>query len=184
MFEDISYTLQQCGCFFIFGAFLGVCYEPLRILRMLFRHNTVAVFTEDLLFFSLSGLLTFIMSLWVGIGYFRIYYVIFAFLGACCYFLTLGKLMNRIFRKTSRTLKRGICAIFKKIKPKMDKLFSTIEQILKPLFVDIADFYHNKVLNGKKALPNTDEMVYNNNIPSKNGGESGSVIKAQIRKKA
>ncbi len=184
MFEDISHTLQQCGCFFIFGAFMGLCYEPLRVLRMLFKHNAAIVFAEDLLFFSLSGLAAFITALWVGIGYFRIYYLIFAFFGACCYFLTLGMLINRVFRRASKTIKNGICAIFRKIKSKTDKFFGTIKQILKPLFVNIAEFLRNKVFTGKKALPNTDEIVYNNNIPSKNGGESGSVIKAQIRKKA
>ena len=184
MFEDIGYTLQQCGCFLIFGIAAGLCYEPLRILRMLFRHNAALVFVEDLLYFSLVGLAAFITSLWVGIGYFRIYYVVFAFLGACCYFLTLGMLINRIFRKVSKGIKRGICAISQKIKPKIGKLFGTIKQIFRPFFGNIADFLHDKVFTGKKDLPNTDEIVYNNNIPPKNGGENGSVIKAQIRKKA
>ena len=184
MFEDVGYTLQQCGCFLIFGIFAGLCYEPLRILRMLIRHNTAAVFIEDLLFFALVGLSAFITSLWVGIGYFRIYYVVFAFLGACCYFLTVGMLINRFFRKLSKAIKRGICAISQKIKPKTDKIFGIIKQIFEPLFGNIADFLHNKVFTGKKDLPNTDEIVYNNNIPPKNGGESGSVIQAKIRKKA
>lgn len=162
---------------------MGLCYEPLRVLRMLFRHNTAAVFVEDLLFFSLGGLATFIMSLWVGIGYFRIYYLVFVFLGACCYFLTVGMMINRISKKTAKYVKKKLCAIYKKIKPKRDKLFSAIDQILKPLFVYIADFYRNKVFNDKKALPKADEMVYNNNNLPVNGGEGGSAIKAQIRKK-
>lgn len=184
MFEDIGYTLQQCGCFFIFGVFMGLCYEPLRVLRMLFKHNTAAVFIEDLLFFSLSGLATFIMSLWVGIGYFRIYYIVFVLLGACCYFLTVGMLINRISKKAAKSVKKGLYAVYKKIRLKRDKLFSAIRQILKPLFVNIADFYHKKVFYRKKALPKADEKVYNDNNLPVNGGEVGSVIKAQIRKKA
>lgn len=184
MFEDISYTLQQCGCLFIFGAVMGLCYEPLRLLRLIFRHNIAAVFIEDLLFFSLSGFTCFITALWVGIGYFRIYYIVFAFLGACCYFLTLGMLLNRMSKKTAKLLKKILYAVYNKIKPKMVKCFSTIYQIVKPLFVSIADFYHNKLLNCKKDLPNTDEIVYNSKNTSENGGEGGSVIKAQIRKKA
>lgn len=184
MFEDISYTLQQCGCFFIFGAVMGLCYEPLRVLRMLFKHNTVTVFVEDLLFFSLSGFASFVVSLWVGIGYFRVYYMVFAFLGACCYFLTIGMLINRISKKAAKFIKRGIYAVYKIIKPKAAKIFGTVVQMFKSLFVNIADFYHNKVSDRKKDLPNADEMVYNkNNLPI-NGGENGSVIKAQIRKKA
>lgn len=184
MFEDISYTLQQCGCFFVFGAVMGLCYEPLRLLRMMFKHNIAAVFIEDLLFFSLSGFACFITALWVGIGYFRIYYIVFAFLGVCCYFLTLGMLLNKILKKTVKIIKAFFCAIYKKIKPIFVGFFSTIYQIIKPLFVNIADFFHNKLLKPKKGLPNTDEMVYNNKNTFEDGGESGSVIKAQIRKKA
>ena len=114
MFEDISYTLQQCGCFFIFGAVMGLCYEPLRLLRMMFKHNIAAVFIEDLLFFSLSGFACFITALWVGIGYFRIYYIVFAFLGVCCYFLTLGMLLNKISKKAVKAVKAILCAIYKK----------------------------------------------------------------------
>ena len=184
MFEDISYTLQQCGCFFIFGAVMGLCYEPLRLLRMMFKHNIAAVFIEDLLFFSLSGFACFITALWVGIGYFRIYYIVFAFLGVCCYFLTLGMLLNKISKKAVKAVKAILCAIYKKIKPIFVRLFSIIYQKIKPMFVNIADFFRNKRLNSKKDLQNTDEVVYNNKNTLENGGEGGSVIKAQNRKKA
>lgn len=163
---------------------MGLCYEPLRLLRMMFKHNIAAVFIEDLLFFSLCGFTAFITALWVGAGYFRIYYIVFAVLGACCYFLTLGVLLNRILKRSVRALKRLICAIYNRIKPKIVKFFSTIYQKIKPLFVNIAENVHNKVVSGKKDLPNTDKVVYNNRNTLSNGGESGSAIKAQIKKKA
>ena len=52
------------------------------------------------------------------------------------------------------------------------------------MFVNIADFFFFLRLNSKKDLQNTDEVVYNNKNTLENGGEGGSVIKAQIRKKA
>ncbi len=163
---------------------MGLCYEPLRFLRMMFKHNIAAVFIEDLLFFSLCGFTAFVTALWVGAGYFRIYYIVFAALGACCYFLTLGMLLNRIIKRAVKAIKKVICAIYKIIKPKTVKFFGTIYQKIKPLFVNIAEIFRNKVVSEKKDLSNTDKLVYNNKNTLNNGGESGSAIKAQIRKKA
>ena len=75
MFENINSTFAQCLSFLAAGAVFGLCYELLRLLRMLFPHPTVLVFIEDTLFFAACGLVSFIIALWVGMGYFRIYYI-------------------------------------------------------------------------------------------------------------
>lgn len=186
MFEDISYTFQQCGCFFVFGVLMGLCYECPRILRIIFKHNVAAVFIEDLLFFSLFGFFSFVLALWIGIGYFRIYYIVFELLGACCYFLTLGKLVNLLSRRLLGVVKNLFCTIYKKIKPKLDIIFSTIAQFIKPVFGNIADFFGNVLLKGKKVLQSPHKKVYNSKNQADKRGEnsSGNTIKAQIRKKA
>lgn len=165
---------------------MGLCYELLRILRMIFKHNVAAVFIEDMLFFSAFGFFSFVLALWVGIGYFRIYYVVFELLGACCYFLSLGRLVNCLFRKLVGLAKKLFCSIYKKIKPKIDTIFSTIAHFMKRVFSYIAEFFANALLKGKKVLPKPYEKVYNNkNITDKRGETgSGNKIKAQIRKKA
>ena len=76
MFENIDSTFYQALCFLAAGAAFGLCYELLRFIRMLFRHHAVVVFIEDTLFFTVCGFVSFIIALWVGIGYFRIYYPI------------------------------------------------------------------------------------------------------------
>ena len=184
MFENISSTLQQCGCFFIAGLFMGLFYEILRFLRMTFRHNTVAVFIEDTLYMSMWGLISFIIALSVGIGYFRIYYVIFELLGAAFYFLTLGRAVNFIMRRSIGKVKKFFYAIYKKFKPKLVSFFSFIAKKFKSLFGKIAEIMPNAVLNSKKDLQSKGEMLYNIKVQSNEGGEVNSVIKAKIRKKA
>lgn len=184
MFENISSTLQQCGSFFIAGLIMGLLYEALRFLRMMFRHNTAAVFIEDTLYMSVWGLISFIIALSVGIGYFRIYYAVFELLGAVLYFLTLGRGVNFLMRRSVGSVKRFFYAIYKKIKPKSVAFFSLIAKKIKPIFGKIAEIIPSAVLNRRNDLKSDDEIVYNVKVPSNEGGESNNVVKAKIRKKA
>ena len=90
MFETISQTLLLGGYFLILGVILGLCYELFRFLRLLRRHNTLAVTIEDCLFFSFSAIVSFIVALSVGGGFFRVYYVFFEAAGFVLYYFTLG----------------------------------------------------------------------------------------------
>lgn len=187
MFENINSTFVQCLSFLAMGAVLGLCYELLRVLRMLFRHPTVMVFIEDTLFFAACGLVSFILALWVGIGYFRIYYIVFEAIGASLYFLTLGRLINYCLRKAVNAAKKISRSLYGKIKPKAAVLFMPIGKKVKGLFSNIAEFFSGLIFNHKKHLQSTDEMLYNSKIDSiENSGEGsvvGGVIKAKIRKK-
>lgn len=187
MFENIDSTFYQALCFLAAGAVFGLCYEVLRFIRMLFRHHAVVVFIEDTLFFILCGFVSFIIALWVGIGYFRIYYMAFEVLGASLYFLTVGKVLNALLRRAVKGLKRLFCAIYRKIKPKLTELFVPFARKIKAWFGNIAENVIKPIFNSKKHLQSTDEMLYNNKVHSavqlNKGGENGGVIKAQIRKK-
>lgn len=181
MFENISSTLQQCGVFFIAGIIMGLFYEVFRTLRMAVRHHAVIVFIEDILFFSLCGVASFIIALTVGIGYFRIYYVVFEVLGAGIYFLTLGRLINLLIKKVIKVIKRFFYAVYKKISPKVETAFVTSAKKARKTFVKIAEIMPKPAFIHKNDLPKSDEMVYNIKTPLNNGG-SGNAIKAKIRR--
>lgn len=186
MFENINSTFNQCICFLAAGAALGLCYEVLRLLRMLFYHPTVLVFLEDTLFFAACGLVSFIIALWVGMGYFRIYYIVFEAIGALLYFLTLGRMINFCLRKAVKGVKRFFSKIYRKIKPKIKVLFMPFAKKIKSLFSKIAEFVPRPSVNPKNHLKSESEMLYNNShttLNSDGGGGKGSVIKAKIRKK-
>lgn len=184
MYENISSTLGQCYYFFISGIIFGLFYELLRFLRMLIKHHAAAVFIEDIFYFAVCAFVSFVISLSVGIGYFRIYYIVFEALGAFLYFITVGRFINKLLKSVVKVIKKFIYAIYKEIQPKIAAAFVTIAAKIKLLFGKIAEnmpkveFYH------QKGLKTTNKVMYNNKVPLSEGGESNRVIKAQIKKKA
>lgn len=191
MFENINSIFNQCSSFLAAGAVFGLCYEVLRFLRMLFPHPTAVVFLEDTLFFAACGLVSFIIALWVGMGYFRIYYIAFEAIGAILYFLTLGRLINFCLRHAVRGIKKLFGKLYKSVKPviitKTKSIFMPFATKIKALFSKIAEFVPKPTFNYKKRLQSNSEILYNNNIhstlDSDEGGGSRNVIKAKIRKK-
>lgn len=182
MFEEISSTLQQCGVFFVLGIVLGLLYEPLRFARMLFRHNTVAVCVEDALFMSFCAFVSFVTALWVGIGYFRIYYVFFELVGAAAYFFSLGRALNFVLKRSVRSIKRIFSSIFQKIYNKIRNFIVSIAVKAKPIFSKIAEIAKNVGFYRKKDLSNVNDLLYNEKVQTDIGGENKGVIRAQIRR--
>lgn len=183
MFENISSTLQQCAYFFAAGLIMGLFYEVLRFFRMILRHNIVAVCIEDTLYLSICALISFIIALTVGIGYMRIYYIVFEAMGAAIYFLTVGYLLNHILRRISGAAKRLIRTIAKKAGQCLGKVFAPIGKKISWIFSYIAENIRNSVFNSKIHLKKMGEMEYNKKVPSIGGGEHTGVVKAKIRKK-
>lgn len=181
MYENISSTLQQCGVFFLAGIVMGLSYEVFRTLRIAVRHHAVIVFIEDILFFSLCGVVSFIIALTVGIGYFRVYYAVFEVLGAGVYFLTLGRAVNFLLKKVIKGIKRFFYAIYKKLSPNVERSFVAFAKKTKKVFVKIAEIVPIPKLIRKNDLPKSAEMVYNVRTPQNEGG-SGNAVKAKIRR--
>ena len=183
MFENISSTLHQCAYFFAAGLFMGLFYEILRFFRMILRHNIVALCIEDTLYLSFCSLISFIIALSVGIGYMRIYYIVFEAMGAAVYFLTVGRLLNYFLRCISSGTKRIIRAVVKKTGNFLGKVFAPIGKKIMTIFSKIAENLRNSALYNKKHLKKAGKIEYNNKAQSIAGGEYTGVVKAKIRKK-
>ena len=186
MFESINDTLNQCGCFFMTGFIFGLIYEGLRFLRLLIRHNAVALAIEDVLFFSVFAFVCFTVSLVVGSGYFRLYYAVCAFSGGIVYYFTLGKLAQLVFKRIIGGIKRFLRFVLSKIGKILDRIFVVIKHKIEPVFVKCNENTKRVVENTKKRLPKKRSVLYNNKANSevKKEGVYANVIKAQVRKKA
>ena len=183
MFENISSTLQQCAYFFAAGLIMGLFYEVLRFSRLILHHNTVAVCIEDALYLSACAFVSFIIALSVGIGYMRIYYIVFEAMGAGIYFLTVGRLLNSLLRRISGAAKRFILFVVKGIWRYLGKFFAPIAKKIRLLFSKIAENTRNSAFFSKIHLKNSNEIRYNKKVQSIDGGERTGVVKAKIRKK-
>lgn len=162
---------------------MGLFYEALRFLRMILHHNTIAVCVEDTLYLSICALISFIIALSVGIGYVRIYYIVFEAMGAAIYFLTVGRLLNYVLRRISSGTKRFIRAVFKKIWHILGKVFAPIGKKIRLIFGNIAENARNTAFYSKMHLKRTGGIEYNKKVQSVGGGENAGVVKAKIRKK-
>ena len=162
---------------------MGLFYEALRLIRMLLRHNTVVVCIEDTLYMSLCALISFIMALAVGIGYMRIYYIVFEAMGAMIYFLTVGRLLNFVLRRISKEAKRIVFTVAKKIWRFLGKVFAPIDKKIRQTFGNIAEIIRKRGFYSKMHLQKSDGIEYNKKVPSVAGGEHTGVVKGQIKKK-
>lgn len=74
-----------------FGFILGLIYDFFRILRILIIKNSKAVPVQDIVYFLLCAMLTFVFLLVINNGRFRLNIFVALVSGFTVYYLTLGK---------------------------------------------------------------------------------------------
>lgn len=123
----------------LFGVILGIIYDLFRILRIVIRWTKIQIIFQDILYFSLSGVLTFLFMLAVNLGEVRLYIVVGEFLGWLVYYLTVGELvlkgtlfvvriLEKVFRKIKQKLFLPLVPVFEKLR---NKLMSSIMMLKK-----------------------------------------------------
>ena len=101
------------GFSIIFGAFLGIFYDIFRIIRIFFKCKFWNVFIQDIIYFFLSGVSTFLFILFINSGEIRFYILAGELMGFTLYYLTLGSLVYGIFYRFSRVIKKFFTKIFR-----------------------------------------------------------------------
>ena len=96
MADFISGELFKLAMSIGFGAAMAVIYDIFRILRRIVPHNTVAVSTEDLLFWVCLGFPAFGFVLFINDGIFRLYFVLGIMLGIFVYRETVSRILVKI----------------------------------------------------------------------------------------
>ncbi len=138
MEQLLTEELAVMGYAALFGVAVGIIYDLFRVLRLLFRPTVAAVFVEDLLFFFLTALLTSIFVFTFHSGVLRLYIVVCAAAGAALWYMTLGRIGYRLWRRAADRIRHMIAVLSaplrriwskfrqktgKKMKKKMKKLF-------------------------------------------------------------
>ncbi len=91
------------------GVVIGVLYDLFRILRLCFTDHKAVVVIQDILFWSVSAVLSFLFVFVVNNGAFRGYLAFGELLGFALYYFTLGALIYRV----SGWVVKGIKAVFR-----------------------------------------------------------------------
>ena len=84
------------------GVCLGIFYDIFRITRLIINPKNLSVFIQDIVYFLVSGLITFLFVLIFNYGESRFYILAGEALGWIIYHISLGDL---IYRKLKNTVK-------------------------------------------------------------------------------
>lgn len=174
--------------FVLFGGFLALCYEILRILRLCVRHNSFVTGVEDTLYLTMCGVFLFAFSMEIGNGQFRIYFGLGAVVGAVVYFLTIGRIFRIVYSFVIKILKKIFRWIYTVLGKPIIKLFVVIKHKIDTKFVHLYDFSNDVTNKYKKRLQTRRKIVYNDKVLDYVGegdvqSASKSAIKGKVQKK-
>jgi len=89
----------------ILGVALGATYDVFRILRMIINSRNISVFIQDVLYFILSGLMTFLFVLRINSGDSRFYILAGEGIGWILYHISFGEVIYRCSNKIVSKIK-------------------------------------------------------------------------------
>lgn len=89
-----------------FGAALGVVYDVFRVFRVAVPCNRAAVFAQDVFFWLLCAVSSFIFLLYVNTGVVRAFVLLGELVGATLYYVTLGAMVMRSAKLIVGALRR------------------------------------------------------------------------------
>lgn len=114
----------------LFGAALGAFYDLFRIIRIFFKCKFWDVFIQDIIYFFVSAVSTFLFILFINSGEIRFYILAAEIMGWILYYITLGNLIYNIFYRFSIVIKKFFMRIFKSISAPVKKICRKIRVIV------------------------------------------------------
>lgn len=120
------------------GFLLGAFYDVFRVIRLMMKPSAKWVFVQDLLFFSISAMVTFLFALAVNGGELRLYLIVGLTVGFTAYLVTVGRLVVRFARQIIQWVIFlwhwfwfAVCYPFRLFLKLIKKLFSRPAQAIK-----------------------------------------------------
>lgn len=107
--DQTAVFLQAC----LLGAVLALLYDCFRISRIAFRTPAGVLFFEDLLFFIICAVVTFVFMLSTVDGKIRFFILIGELIGGVVYRLTLGYLIMKVSKEIIRGIKCVLRFLFR-----------------------------------------------------------------------
>ena len=77
------------------GVFLGLFYDVFRLIRLMISPKNLSVFVQDVIYFLVSGFVTFVFVLVFNFGESRFYILVGEALGWILYHISLGDLVYK-----------------------------------------------------------------------------------------
>lgn len=147
-----------------FGFFIGILYDVIRLVRMLFGNGKKSFLVLDVFYMLFAATLTFLFLLTQTGGSVRAYVLLGELLGFFIYFVTLGTLIAAVFDRLTAFLYRFFEKLFLGFKRVFRAMFAPIRRI----FLKNAKKTHKKVhfsiKKSKIHLKSLRDLLYNQSI--------------------
>ncbi len=111
MNEMLKMQLTIFGSSCALGVALGFMYDLFRIIRMIINPKNIGVFIQDVIYFILSGVITFLFVLCFNNGESRFYILAGEGIGWIVYHVTLGNSIYKTSGKFVKIIRNKIFAI-------------------------------------------------------------------------
>ncbi len=104
----------------LLGVGLGFLYDIFRIFRMMINPHYIGIFIQDVIYFAVSGVVTFLFVLTINKGETRFYILAGEGIGWIGYHLTVGEMIYRSSEKIVAYFNKRINNFVNKIKIKIN----------------------------------------------------------------
>lgn len=113
---ETFFSVSEQTCLFLWscvlGLFLGILFDFLRVIRIIKKHSSFAVFIEDMLFIIFSSICIFIYIMEKVRGEIKFFIFFGAFLGFILYIFTVGNFIVNIIKKIVLFVKSFLYKIY------------------------------------------------------------------------
>lgn len=150
------------------GFLLGAFYDVFRVIRLLMRPSDKVVFFQDILFFTLSSVITFLFALAVTGGELRFYLFLGLVTGFSAYYFTVGRAVVRCAKGVIsaalwlwNSLWKALLFPFRLIWRILKRPFAALGRLIRKWGRPLADFLKKIPENLKKVLQRPLSILYN-----------------------
>lgn len=150
------------------GFLLGALYDVFRVIRLLMRPSAKVIFFHDILFFTLSSVITFLFALAVTGGELRFYLFLGIVTGFTAYYFTVGRAVVRCARSVIvailwlwNRLWKAVFFPFRLLGRLLHRPAAALGRLLCKIGRPAADFFKKIAGNMKKVLQRPLSVLYN-----------------------
>lgn len=145
----------------LLGFCLGLFYDVFRIFRLAIHHSGAIIFLEDIFFFIVCAVLTFLFSLLALNGHVRVFLGVGELLGATVYYFSFGVVVMRVSKKIIAFVKALFSLFYRVFIRPFVRLFGFLRRKSVKTYSKIAKNAKKVSLKAKYGLKRRGILVYN-----------------------
>ena len=111
----------------ILGIIMGIIYDVFRIIRLLVSWKDWQVFIQDIVYFFIVGISTFLFALAYNKGDVRAYLIVGEIIGWIIYYITIGEIVYRFSEAIAKFIKKILMKFTKLICKPLIKIVNKLK---------------------------------------------------------